>query len=109
MGSQRLIDCEPMPLVDARTVDWQDRKHFWAVASTTMRRILGDAARARAAVRRGGELQRVDATTRELDRLPDLRANRAEEICALDVSTQTVLRDWRLARAWLATELRRPV
>jgi RNA polymerase sigma-70 factor, ECF subfamily len=130
-------------LLDARTVNWQDRTHFWAVASTTMRRILVDAARARAAVKRGGELQRVDATTRELDQLPDVRVNRAEEICALDdalealarhdsrrarvielrffgglsveetaetlgVSTQTVLRDWRLARAWLATEIRRP-
>jgi len=130
-------------LVDARTVDWQDRTHFWAVASTTMRRILVDAARARAAVKRGGELQRVDVTTRELDRLPDVSADRAEELCALDdalealarhdarrarvielrffgglsveetaetlgVSTQTVLRDWRLARAWLATELRGP-
>src|SRR5262245_14872278 len=35
-------------LVDARMVNWQDRGHFLAVAATTMRRILVDAARARA-------------------------------------------------------------
>jgi len=35
-------------LVDARTVDWQDRAHFLAVSATIMRRILVDAARARA-------------------------------------------------------------
>ena len=41
-------------LVDVRTVDWQDRAHFFAVSSTIMRRILVDAARARASMKRGG-------------------------------------------------------
>ena len=50
-------------LVDARTVDWQDRGHFFAVSSTIMRRILVDAARARASTKRGGHLQRVEETT----------------------------------------------
>ena len=49
-------------LVDARTVDWQDRAHFFAVSSTIMRRILVDAARARASAKRGGDLQRVEET-----------------------------------------------
>ena len=129
-------------LVDARTVDWQDRAHFFAVSSTIMRRILVDAARARASTKRGGDLQRVEETTAvTLDSLPATGTDRAADICALndaldalaareprrakvielryfgglsvdetaealDVSPGTVLRDWKLARAWLAVELR---
>jgi RNA polymerase sigma factor (TIGR02999 family) len=128
--------------VDARRVDRQDRAHFFAVSSTIMRRILVDAARARASMKRGGHLQRVEETTAlTLDSLPAPGTDRAAEIRALDdaldalaareprrakvielryfgglsveetaealgVSPQTVLRDWRLARAWLAVELR---
>lgn len=104
-----------------------------------MRRILVDAARARASAKRGGELRRVEGDT-VLSALP--ARDRAVEICALDdalhalaareprrarvielryfgglgvddtaealgVSAQTVLRDWKLARAWLAVELKR--
>ena len=130
-------------LVDARTVDWQDRGHFFAVSSTIMRRILVDAARARASAKRGGNLQRVQETTAwTLDAVPASGTDRADEICALDdalaalaareprrakvielryfgglsidetaealgVSPQTVARDWKLARAWLAVELRK--
>lgn len=131
-------------LVNARTVDWRDRAHFFAVSATVMRRILVDAARARASARRGGGMQRVDyPSDLNLDRLAAAATDRATEICALDdalhalaakdprraqvielrffgglsvdetaetlgVSAQTVLRDWRLARAWLAAELREP-
>ena len=130
-------------LIDARHVDWQDRAHFLAVCARIMRRLLVDAARARAADKRGGRWQRVEGGTAEdLDRLPEAAAERAEEICelneslerlaqgeprraqvielrffgglsveetavALGVSEQTVMRDWRLARAWLAMDLRR--
>jgi RNA polymerase sigma factor (TIGR02999 family) len=130
-------------LVDARTVDWQDRAHFFAVSSMIMRRILVDAARARASAKRGGDLQKVEETPAlNLDSLPAVGTDRAAEICALndaldalakreprrvkvielryfgglsveetaealDVSAQTVLRDWKLARAWLAVELRK--
>jgi RNA polymerase sigma factor (TIGR02999 family) len=129
-------------LVDARTVDWQDRAHFFAVSSTIMRRILVDAARARASAKRGGDLQRVEESPAlNLDSLPATGTDPAAEICALSdaldalakreprrarvielryfgglsveetaealgVSPQTVLRDWKLARAWLAVELR---
>jgi len=41
-------------LLDGQAVDWRDRSHFYAVASQVMRRILVDAARARAAAKRGG-------------------------------------------------------
>ena len=130
-------------LVDARTIDWQDRAHFLAVSATIMRRILVDAARARASTKRGGGMQRVEHTSAlNLDALPGANTNRAAEMCALDdalsalakreprraqvielryfggltveetadslgVSPQTVMRDWKLARAWLAVELRR--
>jgi RNA polymerase sigma factor (TIGR02999 family) len=129
-------------LVDARTVDWQDRAHFFAVSSTIMRRILVDAARARVSAKRGGALQRVEETPAlNLDSLPATGTDAAAEICALNdaldalatveprrvkvielryfgglsveetaealgVSAPTVLRDWKLARAWLAVELR---
>jgi len=108
-----------------------------------MRRILVDAARARASTKRGGHLQRVGETTElTLDALPATGTDRAADICALNdalearaeeeqrrakvielryfgglsveeaaqalgVSPQTVLRDWKLARAWLAVELRK--
>ncbi len=60
-----------MRLVDARTIDWQDRAHFLAVSATIMRRILVDAARARASTKRGGGMQRVEHTSAlNLDALP---------------------------------------
>src|SRR3954468_10317548 len=72
-------------LVDARSVDWQDRAHFFAVSARIMRRILVDAARARAATKRGGAMQRVDhSTTIDLDQVADTSTDRAVEICALD-------------------------
>jgi RNA polymerase sigma factor (TIGR02999 family) len=126
-------------LVDARAVDWQDRGHFFAVSARIMRRILVDAARARASQKRGAG--RVDHSAAvDLDALADVASVRALEMCALDeallafakidarraqvvelrffggltveevatalqVSPQTVMRDWRIARAWLAREL----
>jgi RNA polymerase sigma factor (TIGR02999 family) len=132
-----------MRLVEARSVDWQDRAHFFAVAARIMRRILVDAARARRSTKRGGRLQRVDHSSAiDFDRLPARGTDRADELCALDdalsalaqkdprraqvielrffaglsvdetadtlsVSPQTVMRDWKLARAWLGAELRK--
>ena len=128
-------------LVDGSGVDWQDRAHFFAVSSNIMRRILVDAARARATAKHGGHLQRVQEMTGwTLDTLPAAGTDRAAAICALNdaldelakheprrvqvielryfgglsvqetaealgVSTQTIARDWKLARAWLAVEL----
>jgi RNA polymerase sigma factor (TIGR02999 family) len=130
-------------LVDVKGVDWQDRAHFLAIAARIMRRILIEAARTRAAAKRGGDMARVDhSSALDLDQLAVAKSDRATELCALDdalealarmdarraqvielrffggltveetadvlkVSRQTVLRDWRLARAWLARELRR--
>jgi RNA polymerase sigma factor (TIGR02999 family) len=130
-------------LVDVKGVNWQDRGHFLAVSAQIMRRILVDAARTRASVKRGGEMKRVDHSTAvDFDQLPAADSDRATELGALDdaltslsqidprraqvielrffggltveetaevlkTSPQTVMRDWKLARAWLARELHR--
>ena len=128
-------------LVDAREVDWTDRAHFFAVCATVMRRILVDAARSRAAIKRGGQLDRAEHSTAiNLDQLPNPASEISAQVCALDealdmlaeidprrahvielrffggltveetaqvlqTSPQTVMREWKLARAWLAREL----
>ena len=128
-------------LVDTRDLDWTDRAHFFAVCARVMRRILVDAARSRAAIKRGGHAARAEHSTAiNLDDLPSQAATTSAQVCALDealnaleqldprraqvielrffggltveetgrvlqISPQTVMRDWRLARAWLAREL----
>ena len=128
-------------LIEARDVDWQDRSHFYAVASQTMRRILVDAARSRGAAKRGGGAVRnvgamgpdsiaaedartaadVVALDEALETLAVMDARRArvvelrffgglsveETAELLHISPQSVMRDWRLAKAWLMRELRR--
>jgi RNA polymerase sigma factor (TIGR02999 family) len=117
-------------------IDWQDRKHFFAVAARAMRRVLVDAARARSREKRGGDFQIVTLDDRlalkeessvdlvaldeALDRLAavDERKARAIELHffgglsydetarALDISPATVHRDLRMAKAWLYQQLR---
>ena len=116
-------------------VDWQDRVHFFAVAARVMRRLLVDQARARQRLKRGGEFERVTLNEGEigtpgdnpelldldaaLDRLTAEDERKAkvveyhffggmtyEEIArVLDVSVNTVDRDLRFAKAWLAKEM----
>ena len=123
-------------LVDGTVVEWHDRAHFLAVAARIMRRILVDHARARGARKRGGgdarltfdEALVVTAEAREnfvalddaLEALAkfDERKSRVVELrffgglsveetaAVLKVSVDTVMRDWRLAKAWLQTEMR---
>jgi RNA polymerase sigma factor (TIGR02999 family) len=136
-----LVNEAYLRLVDVQKVGWHDRVHFFAVSAQMMRRILVDAARARASAKRGGQLQRVEHSTAvNLDELPDLRGNRAAELIALDdalnalaemdprkarvielrffgglsveetaealrLSPQSVMRDWKLAKAWLMREM----
>jgi RNA polymerase sigma factor (TIGR02999 family) len=69
-------------LVDIDDVDWQDRAHFFAVSAQLMRRILVDAARARAAAKRGGPQIIIDSL--ELDAIPAPDSHRAGELVALD-------------------------
>lgn len=114
--------------------NWQNRAHFYGVAATAMRHILVDYARAKHSQKRGGWQDRVTlsdipATTNEnsdiisldealssLARI-DERKSRVvemkyfgglgnEEIAAvLQISIDTVKRDWRFARNWLLREL----
>jgi RNA polymerase sigma-70 factor, ECF subfamily len=136
-----LVNEAYLRLVDTRDLDWTDRAHFFAVCVRVMRRILVDAARSRAAIKRGGQADRAEHTTAiNVDDLPTRGAEITTQVCALDdalnalaqidprraqvielrffggltveetgqvlqVSPQTVMRDWRLARAWLAREL----
>ena len=122
-------------LVNARELNWQHRAHFFAVAATLMRRILLDRARRKAADKRGGKAQPLDLTktldvaqakARELVALDDAltalaevdpRKSRIVELRffgglsvketaeVVKVSSDTVMRDWKIARAWLLTEL----
>lgn len=123
-------------LGSAQKAEWQSRTHFFAVAATTLRRILVDYARAHQAERRGGRDERVpldladaavscnydDVLTIDeaLSRLEqaDPRAARVTELRffaglqeseiaeELSISEITVKRDWKFARAWLASRLR---
>jgi len=124
-------------LVQADGTSWQDRAHFFAVSAKAMRRILVDAARARGSEKRGGAVAKVNLNEsidgmkdrgRELVALDDalhalaqFDARKAKVIEmrffgglsvketaeVLKISEQSVLRDWKLARAWLMTEMGR--
>jgi RNA polymerase sigma-70 factor (ECF subfamily) len=124
-------------LVDVDNVDWQHRAHFFAVSATMMRRILLDRARKRGAGKRGGKQPSVNlddvpdlgserarevvALDDALNALAEIDARKArvielrffgglsveETAEVLKVSPDTVLRDWRLARAWLLAQLNR--
>lgn len=114
-------------LVDAKTVAWRDRAHFLAVAAHVMRRILVDHARSRHYQKRGGGAAKVTfdeaivvskeprqdvvALDEALGALAqfDERKSRVIELrffgglsveetaSVLNVSPDTVMRDWRLA------------
>ena len=124
-------------LVNASKLDWQHRAHFFAVSATMMRRILLDRARRRSAAKRGRMAEAVDlekavdlsskwsreliALDEALDALAEVDPRKARIVelrffAGLDVketaevvgvSPETVMRDWKLARAWLLGELRR--
>jgi RNA polymerase sigma factor (TIGR02999 family) len=122
-------------LVDIRQVDWQSRAHFFSVASTLMRRILVDHARADRAYKRGGrdntiyidenilpspdrppEILALDDALNQLAQLDERQAKivemrffagmtEEETGDVLGISARTVKRDWRVAKAWLFKEL----
>jgi RNA polymerase sigma factor (TIGR02999 family) len=71
-------------LADGRAVDWRDRSHFYAVASQVMRRILVDAARARAAAKRGGGPAGAVRAGVDVETIAAGSERMADEIRALD-------------------------
>jgi RNA polymerase sigma-70 factor (ECF subfamily) len=118
-------------LVDQRQIDWSNRAQFLGLAAVMMRRILVNHARDRVAGKRGGGLEHVPLTLagngigpaevnlldlhEALDRLGERDSRKAQivelkffgglttdEIAeTLNISTATVERDWKFARAWL--------
>lgn len=125
-------------LVRINRVGWRDRAHFFAMSARLMRRVLVDHARARGYHKRGNgveplpldesitiasaknrETVAIDDALQALEKL-DARKARVVELrffggltvdetaSVLDVSPQTVLRDWRLAKAWLLREMSTP-
>lgn len=131
-----LVNEAYLRLIDIKAVAWQDRAHFLAVAARVMRHILVDQARARRTLKRGGagakvtfheelmvtgeprhDVVALDGALEALAKF-DERKSRVIELrffggltvdetaSVLKVSADTVMRDWRLAKAWLQREMR---
>jgi RNA polymerase sigma-70 factor, ECF subfamily len=130
-----LINEVYLRLIDAKSTDWQNRAHFFAVCAQLMRRILTDFARSRRYQKRGGgaahmpldeavvvgsepdsDLVALDDALKRLT-LADERKGRVVELRffggldiketaeVLKVSNETVMRDWKLAKVWLLRDL----
>ncbi|HSB10446.1 MAG TPA: sigma-70 family RNA polymerase sigma factor [Blastocatellia bacterium] len=130
LQTSALVNEAYLRLVDQKSVQWQNRAHFFGVAAQLMRRILVDHARSRLRAKRGGGAQMVsfvepavmseevadvialNAALTELEEL-DPRKSRivemkffggltTEEVAeVLKVTPRTVEREWRKAKAWL--------
>jgi RNA polymerase sigma factor (TIGR02999 family) len=130
-----LVNEAYLRLVDVQRVKWQNRAHFFAMSARLMRRVLVDIARAKGYQKRGGGAVQVSLDegmlvggdpARDLVALDDALAalatndprksqvvemrffgglSVAETAEALDVSPDTVMRDWKMAKAWLLREL----
>lgn len=137
LQTSALVNEAYLRLIDARQVSWQSRAHFFALSANLMRRILVDYARRRRYQKRGGGAQPItldeamitpNAKGRDLLALDDCLTALAqlderkarvielrffaglsveESAEALGVSADTVMRDWRLAKRWLAREMSR--
>ena len=131
-----LVNEAYLRLVDINRIQWQDRTHFFAMAARQMRRILIDAARKHSNQKRGGDAQKVslaeglvvpdrpeelvalDEALTALTQIDERRGRVVEmkffgglnvdEIAdVLRVLSDTVKRDWKLAKAWLGRDLRK--
>jgi RNA polymerase sigma factor (TIGR02999 family) len=130
-----LVNEAYLRLIDVNRIQWQNRAHFLAVAAQTMRRILVESARRRHRHKRGGDVVLValdeaqdvgQATGADLVALSDALTALAtfdprmsqvvelrffgglsvdETADVLNVSPETVMRDWKTAKVWLLREL----
>jgi RNA polymerase sigma factor (TIGR02999 family) len=130
-----LVNEAYLRLIEQKEVKWQNRAHFFAISAQLMRRILVSMARARQADKRGGEARPVsldEALVISENRAAELVAldDAMNELAALDprrsrvvelryfgglsveetaevlkVSPDTVMREWKRAKAWLYAEL----
>jgi len=124
-----------LKLVDFNRIDWQNRNHFFAIASQIMRNILVDYAVKQNAQKRGGnrnkvtlgekhmkwelnleEIISIDQALKKLEKLDERQSKVVEcrffggltieeTANTLGISEPTVSRDWKMARAWLNREL----
>ena len=131
-----LVNEAYLRLIDVTRVEWRNRTHFLALAAQTMRRILVESARNRHRQKRGGDAVRVSLADVEELPVPkerdlvalsdalnglaivDARMSQVVELRffggltveetadVLDVSPETVMRDWKTAKAYLLRELR---
>ncbi len=130
-----LINEAYVRLVDQKNVQWANRAHFFAISAQIMRRILIDHARRHAYAKRGGgarqvtldeaasitpsigsDLLRLDEALKSLAEMDPRRSqvvelryfgglNNEEIAGVLNISENTVTRDWNMARAWLHQQL----
>ena len=131
-----LVNEAYLRLIDVQHVNWQNRAHFLAMSARLMRRILVDYARSKGYQKRGGgavkvtfneglpvavgpamDLVALDDALKVLATM-DERKSRVIELrffgglsveetaTVLELSPETVMRDWKLAKAWLMRELR---
>src|SRR6267154_1348577 len=124
-------------LLDTKQVEWQDRAHFFALSARVMRRILVDFARSKGRLKRQGqaaevsiddvavlsaepgrELVAVDDALKALTAMDERKGQVVElrffggltteqTAAVLGISPETVLRDWKLAKAWMLRELKK--
>jgi RNA polymerase sigma factor (TIGR02999 family) len=132
-----LINEAYLRLIDWKNVRWQNRAHFFALASRLMRHILVDFARSRRYTKRGAGWPTVSlddveiaapqtrsdivALDRALTHLAEMDPRKGQVVElrffgglsvdetaeVLKVSVETVMRDWKTARAWLLKEITR--
>ena len=132
-----LVNEAYMRLIDQHSVRWQNRAHFFGVAAQMMRRILVDHAKGHRREKRGGGARKVsldeaiELTDERADGLValdealtalaqfDERKSRVVELRyfgglsveetaeVLQVSVNTILRDWKLAKAWLFNQIKK--
>jgi RNA polymerase sigma factor (TIGR02999 family) len=135
LQSTALVNEAYVRLIDVNRIQWQNRAHFLAVAARTMRRILVEFARQRHRQKRGGDAVQVciddvaeiahekgtdlvalsDALSElatfdpRMSQVVELRffggLSVQETADVLKVSPETVMRDWKTAKAWLLREL----
>lgn len=136
LQTSALVNEAYLRLVDANQIDWKSRAHFFSVSATLMRRILVEFARSHGAQKKGGNFHKVEFKEKifpSRHRLDDLlsldealkaleafdaRKCRVMELHffgglspeetaeVLDISADTVFRDYRLAKAWLLQKMR---
>lgn len=136
LQTSALVNEAYLRLFDCRQLDWRDRAHFFAVCAQLMRRILIDIARAKHYQKRGGGALHVSLDealglkeplnveilqlNNALDSLATVDPRKGRVVAlrffsglsveetaeVLQVSKETVARDWRMAKAWLLRELR---